>query len=662
MMAPFSQTESYIPMANALRVLAMEAVERASSGHPGMPMGMADVATVLFRDFLKFNPQDPHWFDRDRFVLSAGHGSMLLYGLLYLTGYPQMTLDQLKNFRQLGSLTPGHPEYGHTPGVETTTGPLGQGFANGVGMAMAAAKLKQEFGSEWVNHKTYVMIGDGCLMEGISQEALSLAGHLKLSDLIVLFDDNQVTIDGPTHLSTSDVTAARFRASGWHVLTINGHDHAQIYGALAEAHQSNRPTLICCETTIGYGAPHKAGLSAAHGSPLGAEEVALARAAMGWKGDGFEIPSDLLKEWRGVSERNQKSYAVWRDAFASAPHAFKDRLNDQPFPQAATKALFEQWGANPKSVATRQSSGEILAALHPHLPSLMGGSADLTPSNNTLVAGMVPFSADHPEGQYVHYGIREHAMAAAMNGMALHGGIVPYGGTFLAFSDYCRPAIRLAALMGIRVIFVMTHDSIGLGEDGPTHQSVEHLAALRAIPGLRVFRPADGVETLAAWQEALETPGPSLLALSRQALPSLGAPDQARVKQARQGGYVVNEGSSPQPQVTLMSTGSEVHVAQKAQALLEAKGIATAVVSLPCWAAFDRLPRTQRDEILKPGSLRVAIEAAVGFGWEKYLGESGIFVGMHGFGTSAPAPDAYAHFGITAEKVVEQVLERLAHA
>ncbi len=659
MMAPFRQPEVYRQMANCLRVLSMEAVERAASGHPGMPMGMADVAAVLFMDFLKFNPQDPTWFDRDRFILSAGHGSMLLYSFLYLAGYPQMTLEEIQNFRQLGSLTPGHPEYGHTPGVETTTGPLGQGFANGVGMAIAQAKLRHEFGDQLVNHKTYVMVGDGCLMEGISQEALSLAGHLRLSELVVLFDDNQVTIDGPTNLSTSDVIPARFRASGWDVHTVNGHDHAQIYGALAEAHQSGKPTLICCETTIGYGAPSKAGLSAAHGSPLGSEEVTQTRKALGWDGEGFDIPADLLARWRQVGERNKEAYEAWQAAFAQAPAAFKERLQSvTPIPADVITQLLETW-ATPKAVATRQSSGQVLEALGPVMPALLGGSADLTPSNNTQAKTMEAFTADHRGGQYLHYGIREHAMAAAMNGMALHGGIIPYGGTFLVFSDYCRPAIRLAALMGIRVIFVMTHDSIGLGEDGPTHQSVEHLAALRAIPGLRVFRPADGVETLAAWQMALETPGPSLLALSRQSLEPLAAASQARLEQAKRGGYVVQEAAGGPRQVTLMATGSEVSIAQKAQVVLEKKGIPTAVVSLPCWATFETLPAQERSQILGVGTLRVGIEAAVSFGWERYLGDQGLFVGMEGFGASAPAGDLYRHFGITPERVVERVMGTL---
>ena len=660
MMAPFSQSESYQHMANAIRVLAMEAVEKAASGHPGMPLGMADVATVLFRDFLKFNPKDPLWADRDRFILSAGHGSMLLYALLHLTGYPKMTLDEIKNFRQLGSLTPGHPEYPHTPGVETTTGPLGQGFANGVGVAIAAAHLKQEFGSELVNHKTYVMVGDGCLMEGISQEALSLAGHLRLNDLIVLFDDNQVTIDGPTNLSTSDVITARFRASNWEVHTINGHDHAQIYGALAEAHQASKPTLICCQTTIGYGSPHKAGLAAAHGSPLGIDEVTLTRKALGCEGTGFEIPSDVLALWQAAAGRHEKTYAQWNALFEQAPAALKARLNPKnKIPESVIEELFTLWGNAPKPEATRQSSGHVLAALTAAMPSLMGGSADLTPSNNTHAKGMEAFTADHRGGRYLHYGIREHAMAAAMNGMALHGGIIPYGGTFLAFSDYCRPAIRLAALMGIRVIFVMTHDSIGLGEDGPTHQSVEHLAALRAIPGLRVFRPADGLETLAAWKAALEEEGPSLIALSRQAVPCLEDPTQARLEKAGHGGYVLHEASCGPRQVTLMATGSEVFLAQKARQQLEAQGISTAVVSLPCWATFEGLAPSVREAILAPGTLRVGIEAAVGFGWERYLGDQGIFIGMQGFGASAPAADLYTHFHITVEDVVSRVMQAL---
>ena len=658
-MAPFRQPEVYRQMANCLRILSLEAVERAASGHPGMPLGMADVAAVLFMDFLKFNPQDPTWFDRDRFVLSAGHGSMLLYSFLYLAGYPQMTLEEIARFRQLGSLTPGHPEYGHTPGVETTTGPLGQGFANGVGMALAEARLRHEFGSQLVNHKTYVMVGDGCLMEGISQEALSLAGHLKLSQLVVLFDDNQVTIDGPTHLSTSDHIPSRFRASGWEVHTVNGHDPAQIYGALAEAHQGNKPTLICCQTTIGYGSPHKGGLAAAHGSPLGREEALLTRLALGWAGEGLEIPENLLTRWRGVHERNQEDYALWHRAFGEAPVAFRERLEPViTFPEDVAAQVLKSWETS-QAFATRQSSGQVLEVLTAAMPALMGGSADLTPSNNTQTKAMQPFTAEDRGGQYLHYGIREHAMAAAMNGMALHGGMIPYGGTFLAFSDYCRPALRLAALMGLRVIFIMTHDSIGLGEDGPTHQSVEHLAALRAIPGLRVFRPADGVETLAAWQVALETPGPSLFALSRQPLVPLGPPCEARLRAAKAGGYVVEEATGGTRRVTLIATGSEVSLAQRARRLLEEKNIPTAVVSLPCWATFEKQSAHARTKILGVGTLRVGIEAAVSFGWERYLGEEGLFVGMEGFGASAPAEALFTHFGITPEHVVARVLERL---
>ncbi len=664
MIRTFGGDERYRPMANAIRVLSMEAVEKAQSGHPGMPMGMADVVTVLFDSFLKFNPNDPDWFNRDRFVLSAGHGSMLLYSLLYLNAYPKMSLEEIKNFRQLGSLTPGHPEYGHTPGVETTTGPLGQGLANAVGMAMAEKRLAKEWGRDLVGHKTYAIVGDGCLMEGISQEAISLAGYLELENLIVLFDDNQVTIDGPTSLSTKDDMIKRFQASNWHTLTVDGHDYAQIYGAIAEAHQNERPCLIACKTTIGFGAPTKAGLAVAHGSPLGKEEIIAAKKALGWESEGFDIPADILDIWRGAWSRNNEAYLSWQAAYEKTPAEIKRRidgtLNEEKIQASITKQM-EAWKESPPKLATRQASQTALEALFSECPELMGGSADLTPSNNTKTSGMGVYTSSEPERPYVHYGIREHGMVAAMNGIALHGGLIPYGGTFLAFADYCRPAIRLAALMGVHVIMVMTHDSIGLGEDGPTHQPVEHLASLRAIPNLLVWRPADALETIISWQCALKTKNnPSILALSRQAVSPAGPFTAKRAALVKKGGYVVKEAESSTRKVSLLATGSEVGVALKAAQKLEELGIGVAVISMPCFEKFDEQAQDFKAAVLGDKTvLKVAIEAAISQGWEKYIGEEGIFVGMTSFGASAPAQDLYKHFGITCEEVVLKVLSKI---
>jgi transketolase len=649
-------------MANAIRALAMDAVEKAKSGHPGMPMGMADVATVLFTKFLKFDPRDPAWPDRDRFVLSAGHGSLLLYSLLYLTGYPEMTLDELKRFRQLGSRTAGHPEYGHAPGIETTTGPLGQGLGNAVGMALAERILNARFGDALVDHRTYAVVGDGCLMEGISHEAISLAGHLKLRKLVVLWDDNSVSIDGPTSLSVSDDQLARFEAAGWNVAAADGHDTDAVAAALELAHESNRPSLIACRTIIAFGAPTKAGTAAAHGAPLGAAEIEGARKRLGWPYPPFEIPETIRTRWRAVGARGAEASRAWRERLAVAPAEARpefERRQAGELPAGwrdALAAVKSKFAADAPKLATRQASGSVLDALEPVMPELIGGSADLTPSNNTKAKGQALITAKNYGGNYLHYGVREHGMAAAMNGLALHGGAVPYGGTFLIFTDYCRPAIRLSALMGIRVIYVMTHDSIGLGEDGPTHQPVEQLAALRAIPGLRVFRPADPVETVECWELALAAPKtPSVIALTRQGVPTLRRDTQEN--RSARGGYVLAEAEGAR-RVTLIATGSEVAVATTARDLLKAKGVAAAVVSLPCWSLFDAQDSAYRASVLGTAP-RVAVEAASRFGWERYVGEGGAVIGMTGFGASAPAEDLYRHFGITAEKVAEAALARI---
>jgi transketolase len=643
-------------LATAIRVLAMDAVEAANSGHPGMPMGMADVATVLFTRFLKFDPADPYWPDRDRFVLSAGHGSMLLYALLYLTGYPDMTLDELKRFRQLGAKTAGHPEYGHATGIETTTGPLGQGLATAVGMAIAERMMNARYGDALVDHHTYVVAGDGCLMEGISHEAIDLAGHLRLAKLIVLWDDNSISIDGPTSLATSTDQAARFAAAGWHVARVDGHDPDAVAAAIQTAKQSDRPSLIACKTVIGYGAPNKKGTEAAHGAPLGAEEVAGARLTYGWSYAPFEIPEAVLSAWRAVGARGGDRSAGWRSRLSAQPQAtqraFADLDGGAVTAEGAEKlsALKAEWLASKPKIATRQASQKVLDAITPAMPRLIGGSADLTHSNLTRGKGQKPMTAEDFSGSYVHYGVREHGMAAAMNGIALHGGFVPYGGTFLVFTDYCRPAIRLSALMGAHVVYVMTHDSIGLGEDGPTHQPVEHLAALRAMPGLRVFRPADAVETAEAWEVALAAKGtPSVLCLTRQAVPPMDR-DGAENLTAR-GAWLVHEPQGKRD-VTLLATGSEVQLALGAAKTLAEGGIGAAVVSMPCWELFRAQPKDYRRAVLGDAP-RVAVEAAVRFGWDEWLGTDGAFVGMTGFGASGPAPQLYEHFGITANAVVE---------
>jgi transketolase len=652
-------------MANALRALAMDAVEQAKSGHPGMPMGMADAATVLFRDFLKFDAADPDWPDRDRFVLSAGHGSMLLYGLLHLTGYADMTLDELKRFRQLGSRTAGHPEHGHAKGIETTTGPLGQGLGNAVGMALAERLLAARFGTGLVDHRTYVIAGDGCLMEGISHEAISFAGHLRLAKLTVLWDDNSISIDGATDLSVSDDQVARFKASGWAAERVDGHDTEALAAALRRARNSDRPSLIACRTTIAFGAPTKAGTAAAHGAPLGAAEIAGARERLGWPYPPFTVPDEIRAAWRAVGQRGAGKAAEWRQRLAAASAETRAeflRRQDGELPTGWQNAIDQvrvKFAAEAPKLATRQCSGMVLDALAPMMPELVGGSADLTGSVNTRAKSQKTITAADFSGNYIHYGVREHGMAAAMNGIALHRGIVPYGGTFLIFSDYCRPAIRLSALMEQRVIYVMTHDSIGLGEDGPTHQPVEQLAALRAIPNLRVFRPADGVETVECWSLALTSRhAPSVLALTRQSVPTLRRGMQSDNLSAR-GAYILAD-SDGKRAVTLLATGSEVHIAVAARDALKDKGIAAAVVSLPCWELFDQQDDAYRAAVLGTAP-RIAIEAASPFGWERYVSSDGAVLGMTGFGASAPVEDLYRHFGITAEKVVAAALARVEH-
>ncbi len=650
-------------LANAIRALAMDAVQQATCGHPGMPMGMADVATVLFTRFLKFDPARADWPDRDRFVLSAGHGSMLIYALLHLTGYPDMTLEELRNFRQLGSRTAGHPEFGHAAGIETTTGPLGQGLANAVGMALAERLLNARYGDALVDHHTYAIAGDGCLMEGISHEAISLAGHLGLGRLIVLFDDNGITIDGSTDLTVSDDQVARFRASGWETASVDGHDPEAVAQAIESARRSDRPSLIACRTVIGRGAPNKQGTAATHGAALGAEEIAATRENIGWPHAPFEIPDAVLSAWRQAGGRGAVESAAWDQRLAAIDADSRARFLREmagELPEGAFEGLaaFKAKTVDDKpSLATRKSSEAVLGQLTAAIPALIGGSADLTGSNNTKTKDQAIVGRGDFSGSYLHYGVREHAMAAAMNGLALHGGLIPYGGTFMVFTDYCRPAIRLSALMGLRVVYVMTHDSIGLGEDGPTHQPVEHLAALRAIPNLMVFRPCDTIETAECWELALRTEKtPSVLALTRQNLPTLRRDHGENLSAL--GAYILAPADRGR-QVTLIATGSEVEIAIAARSQLEEQGIATAVVSMPCWELFEQQSQNYRDEVLGPGSLRIAIEAATGFGWTRWTENSGAFVGMDSFGASAPAKDLYAKFGITAEAVVAAVKARL---
>jgi transketolase len=654
-------------MANAIRFLSMDAVEKANSGHPGLPMGAADIATVLYTRFLKHDPQHPNWPDRDRFVLSAGHGSMLLYSLLYLTGYEDITIGEIEKFRQLGSRTAGHPEFGHAAGIETTTGPLGQGLANAVGMALAERIMNARFGDDLVDHHTYVLAGDGCLMEGISQEAIAFAGHLELGKLIVFFDDNGISIDGPVSLADSTDQCARFEASGWHVQRCDGHDPQAIARAIEAAKASDKPSMIACKTTIGFGAPTRAGTNKAHGSPLGAEEIAGARKALGWDAKPFNVPSDILDMWRLAGLRSTKDRKEWDARLAAASSEirteFERRMRGE-LPggfESAVADYKKKLAAEKPKLATRKSSENALEVINAAVPETIGGSADLTGSNNTKTSQTKPLSAADYSGRYVYYGIREHGMAAAMNGMALHGGVIPYGGTFLVFTDYCRPAIRLSALMGQRVVYVMTHDSIGLGEDGPTHQPVEHLAALRAIPNLRVFRPADAIETAECWQLALEdTTGPSVLALTRQNLPAVRT-EHVEENLCAYGAYEL-ETASDDAVVTIFATGSEVEIALAAARKLEAVGHPTRVVSVPSMERFAMQTPQYRAAIVGSAPIKVAIEAGIRQSWDGLIGHDGIFVGMTGFGASGRYEDLYRHFGITPEAVVAAVEKRLHDA
>lgn len=654
-------------LASAIRVLSMDAVEAANSGHPGMPMGMADVATVLFKNHLKFDASAPHWFDRDRFILSAGHGSMLIYSLLHLTGYEQMTLDQVRNFRQMGAITAGHPEYGHVEGVETTTGPLGQGIATAVGFAIAEEAMRSEYGDSLCDHRTWVIAGDGCLMEGISHEAIALAGHQKLGRLIVMWDNNDITIDGRVSLSDSTDQHARFAAAGWRVLSCDGHDAADIDRALTEAAKDDgRPVLVDCKTIIGFGSPNKSDTNKVHGSPLGKDEITATRAAYGWDAEPFQIPDVIMTEWRKIGQRGAEARKAWNDRVdaLSGDHReeFARRIGNDTNPKlekviAAFKAKTLE--EKPK-LATRKASENALGALNAEMPENFGGSADLTGSNNTKTGGQGVFAPDNRMGRYLHYGIREHGMAAAMNGIWLHGGFRPYGGTFMTFTDYARGAMRLSALMGVPVVYVMTHDSIGLGEDGPTHQPVEHLAICRATPNTLVLRPCDQIETAEAWEIALSQDStPSVLALSRQNLPTLRQDGGENL--TAKGAYILREAVGGEPKAVLMATGSEVEIAVAARDVLEDAGIPTRVVSVPSMELFRDQPATYRQQVLPAQTVRVAIEAAVRQPWDwLLLGERGqeaksAFVGMEGFGASGPAPELYKEFGITAEKVVEHV-------
>ena len=654
------------PMANAIRALSMDAVQAANSGHPGMPMGMADVATVLWSKYLKFDPSAPDWADRDRFVLSAGHGSMLIYSLLHLSGYAKPTMDDIRNFRQLGYPCAGHPENFLIDGVECTTGPLGQGVAMAVGMAIAERQLNAHFGDGLVNHRTWAIAGDGCLMEGVNHEAIGLAGHLKLGQLIVLWDDNNITIDGEADLSTSEDVRARHASAGWHVVSCDGHDVADISRAIEEAMSDDRPSLVACNTIIGKGAPNKQGTSATHGAPLGADEIAAARDTLGWGHEPFVVPDDVLADWHTTGHRGVEAHSAWQSRVDSSDKKaeFEARMADAG--DRAGRAIQDHiraLAAEPQKVATRKASEMALGPLTEALPQMIGGSADLTGSNNTKTPSTQPFSADDYSGRYMYYGIREFGMAAAMNGMALHGGVVPYGGTFLIFSDYCRNAIRLSALQQVGAIYVMTHDSIGLGEDGPTHQPVEQVMSLRLVPNLNVFRPCDTIETAECWALALQTPEtPSILALSRQGLPQMrGEGDHdwtSAGNRCAKGGYRLKAANADR-KVVLVATGSEVHLATSVAEQLEAQGIGADVVSMPCAELFDAQDASYRADILPADALKVSIEAGATLGWERYTGTDGINIGIDRFGASAPAGDLFAKFGFTADAIVPQIVDKL---
>jgi len=658
-----SNTEKQNQMANAIRFLSIDAINKANSGHPGLPMGAADIATVLYTRFLSHDPKNPKWPNRDRFILSAGHGSMLLYSLLYLTGYQDITIDEIKNFRQLGAKTAGHPEYGHAAGIETTTGPLGQGIANAVGLALGERLMQARFG-DVIDHYTFALVGDGCLMEGISQEAISVAGHFKLNKLIVFWDNNNISIDGAVSLADNTDQAQRFRACGWNVIEIDGHDQQAIAEAIENAKTSAKPTMIACKTTIGFGSPHKAGTNKVHGSPLGQEETILTRKALGWPAEPFEVPSEILRAWRTSGEEAALKYQAWQTKFdalndhqksefkrlmrGELPKGFDDAIKQYK------KTLIEER----PNVATRKASEMALEVINGVVTETVGGSADLTGSNNTKTSQTRSITPEDFSGRYIHYGIREHAMGAIMNGLALYGGIIPYSGTFLCFADYARPAMRLSSLMGIRVIYVMTHDSIGLGEDGPTHQPVEHLASLRAMPNHLVMRPADVVETLECWQIALHaSKTPSTLALTRQNLPTLR---QAYSDQnlSALGAYEIKPASNA-AKVSIFATGSEVEIALTAGRALEAKGIGTRIISVPCFELFDQQSDAYRAQVIGNAPVKIAVEAAIRQGWDKFIGNDGIFIGMNGFGASGPIEDLYQHFSITSDAIVTAALKKL---
>ncbi len=651
-------------LANAIRALSMDAVQAAKSGHPGLPMGAADIATVLFTQFIKLDPKKPNWPDRDRFILSAGHGSMLLYSCLHLLGYEDMTIEELKNFRQFGAKTAGHPEYGHATGIETTTGPLGQGLGNAVGMAIAERLLATRFGDEIVDHYTYVLCGDGDLMEGISHEAISLAGHLKLSKLIVLFDDNNISIDGPLDITESGDQLARFKAAGWNASRIDGHDPQAIASAITAAKLETGPSLIACKTIIGYGSPNKQGTSGIHGAPLGDEEIAAARKQLGWDYEPFEIPSGIRDAWRLGGLKSAKASRSWKerlDGLDAETRAEFERCTRGDLPASfagAIEAYKQELADNPPTIATRKSSQAALTVINAIVPETIAGSADLTGSNNTNTVDTLPITPDDFSGRFIHYGIREHAMAAAMNGMALHGGLIPYSGGFLIFADYCRPSIRLAALMNQRVIHVLTHDSIGLGEDGPTHQPVEHLASLRAIPNLNVFRPADATETAECWQLALESKDtPSVIALTRQDLKPARL-DFSASNLCALGAYEIHS-SNEEAAVTLFASGSEVELAIEAKAMLDKAGKPTRVVSVPCFELFAQQSDEYRQSVIGTAGVHIGIEAAIRMGWDEIIGSDAIFIGMKTFGASAPYKELYQHFGITAEAVVDAAISQL---
>ena len=647
-------------MANAIRFLAMDAVQQANSGHPGMPMGMADVATVLFKDFINVNPEKPNWPNRDRFVLSAGHGSMLLYALHYLLGYKDMPIENIKNFRQINYNTAGHPEFGHAKGIETTTGPLGQGLATSVGMALSEKLMAKKFGSDLVDHFTYVIAGDGCLQEGISHEAIEFSGHLKLSKLIVLWDDNKISIDGSTNLSSSANQILRFKAAGWHTQIIDGHNYLEIASAIENAQKSKKPSLISCKTKIGFGAPNLEGTSKTHGAPLGIEEITATRKALGWTDKPFEIPKQILSDWQKTTERAKAIYNKWEKNLdkSSKKNRFQSYINgDIPKSYEQKMGSFiKQMKAEMPTLATRQASQKTLEVINKSIPFMLGGSADLTGSNLTKTSQMKSITPSKFSGNYIHYGIREHAMGSIMNGIALHKAFIPYGGTFLVFSDYMRSSIRLSALMSLRVVYVLTHDSIGLGEDGPTHQPVEHLAILRSTPNLNVMRPADIVETAEAWDIALKTHGPTVLALSRQGLKAFRSEKSTENKVSR-GGYILYE-SSVKRDLTIIATGSEIEIAMEASSILKKDGISATVVSLPCWELFDKQDEDYKSRVLGVCP-RIAIEAGSEMGWAKYIGEMGTFIGMNSFGASGPASELYKYFGITAEAVVNAAKKQL---